>query len=384
MSQSSHEHEEHREFEDPAGVSAADTQLNEKHVRMRFESAEVREVIEKYPLTNIQTIREFERGSRKSPKLIIHSEEGWFLLKRRAKRADLENRAVWNHEVILELERMHQPVARLIGTLNTSDSMVIRGGLIYELFEFVEGRRWNQSEVETRSCGECLGQLHEVLTHFLPTVDPPSGSFHDSETVRLAISRAEDTLLRVDNGSSRNEIKTLIARISTHYREANFKLNAIGFEELEPQPIHGDWHPGNVLFSPDEKNGTLDAGRHVVAVLDFDASRYEPRVIDLANGMLHFATHTHPEISPENWPRSLSGGRLHSFCEGWSSVISNPLKREAECLPWLMIEATIAESILPIADTGLFSTVPGFPFLKMVNEKLRWIRDHSKSIANIF
>ena len=90
MSQSSRQDEEHDDFGDPTGTTGGGGPADEKLVRSRFESDEVRDVLDQYPLTNIQTIREFERGSRRSPKLIIHSEEGYFLLKRRAERADLE------------------------------------------------------------------------------------------------------------------------------------------------------------------------------------------------------------------------------------------------------------------------------------------------------
>ena len=384
MSQSSRQDEEHDDFGDPTGTTGGGGPADEKLVRSRFESDEVRDVLDQYPLTHIQTIREFERGSRRSPKLIIHSEEGYFLLKRRAERADLESRAVWNHAVILELERMDHPVARLIGTKKTGDSMVMRNGFIYELFEFVEGRRWNHSAVETFRSGECLGNIHQALVNFSPGIEPPVGSFHDSEVVRVAISRVEDTLLRVDSGSSRDEVRALVERIASHYQQANIKLKTVGYTDLEPVPIHGDWHPGNVLFSLEDKKNDVDDGSRVVAVLDFDASRSEPRVIDLANGMLHFAMRSYPGVNPEAWPRSLSGSRLHSFSQGWSSVVEPPRAPETESLPWLMIEATIAESILPIADTGKFSTVSGFEFLRMVDEKVRWIQDHSKSISNIF
>ncbi len=383
MSQSSHKDEHHTDpLGDPAETAAGGyVPIVEKLVRTQFDPQEVRDVIAHYPLKNIRTIREFERGSRRSPKVIIHSDEGEFLLKRRAKKADLELRAIWNHAVILKLEEMHQPVARLIGTTNTSDSMVMRDGLVYELFEYVDGRRWSSSVIETSRAGACLGQLHRAVCDFSPRVKPPTGTFHDSEVIRSAILRVERSILQADPSCSGDEVAALVENIKSQYLKANTKLKKAGYDQLKTQPIHGDWHPGNVLFA----NGKDDDNEgDVVAVIDFDASRCEPRVIDLANGMLHFAMRSRSNASPEAWPPSLSGGRLRAFSEGWCAAVQNPLESEFACLPWLMIEATIAESVLPIADTGKFSTVSGFGFLKMVHEKVRWIEDHSKAISEIF
>jgi hypothetical protein len=43
-------------------------------------------------------------------------------------------------------------------------------------------------------------------------------------------------------------------------------------------------------------------------------------------------------------------------------------------MPWLMIEALIAEAVLPIALTGTFGRVDGLAFLQMVQRKVRWIQ----------
>ena len=120
---------------------------------------------------------------------------------------------------------------------------------------------------------------------------------------------------------------------------------------------------------------------HVAAVVDFDASRMEPRIVDLANGILHFAMRSRPGESPERWPHTLSARRLRAFIGGWKHAVDGITVQEARATPWLMIEAAIAESVVPIAETGRFSTVPGFPFLSMVLEKVRWIKARYKAIT---
>ena len=49
---------------------------------------------------------------------------------------------------------------------------------------------------------------------------------------------------------------------------------------------------------------------------------------------------------------------------------------ELKAVPQLMCEAMIAEAVLPIAATGSFGRMPGFPFLQMVQRKTQWILAH--------
>jgi hypothetical protein len=45
-----------------------------------------------------------------------------------------------------------------------------------------------------------------------------------------------------------------------------------------------------------------------------------------------------------------------------------------------MIEALIAESVIPIAATGQFGRMGGGDFLSMVQRKVRWIRERADQL----
>ena len=55
-------------------------------------------------------------------------------------------------------------------------------------------------------------------------------------------------------------------------------------------------------------------------------------------------------------------------------------KREIKAVPHLMCEAMIAEAVLPIAATGSFGGMQGFPFLQMVESKVNWILSHKDEL----
>jgi hypothetical protein len=55
---------------------------------------------------------------------------------------------------------------------------------------------------------------------------------------------------------------------------------------------------------------------------------------------------------------------------------------ELEVIPQLMIEALVAESVLPIAATGSFGRIEGYGFLQMIERKVRWIQQHAAELAS--
>lgn len=346
--------------------------------RDRFDTDELREVLAAFPLSGVKTMREFHRGSRRSPKLIIEASEGCFLLKRRANRANQHDRVEWSHAIIAHLEHDALPVAKLVRTWDRDNSMLIRDDRVYELFEYIDGRRWDHSEAETHRAGRMLGLVHASLGAFDGTLESPGGTFHSSDIVSGAFGRLEGAIENVAPSTDLKRVREIAGELDTMYHAAARAANEAGFGTLSVQPIHGDWHPGNVLFL-DGPGGTRPGS--VVAVVDFDASREEPRIIDLANGILHFAMRALPSTNPAEWPHTLSARRMQGFLEGWTLGTGRIENRERLCLPWLMIEAVIAESVVPIAEHGRFSTVPGLPFLEMVRAKVAWIESRSNAIS---
>lgn len=346
--------------------------------RDRFGTEELREVLAAFPLSGIRTMREFHRGSRRSPKLIIEASEGDFLLKRRADRANLHDRVAWSHAVIAHLESDEQPVARLVRTWDQGNSMLVRDEKVYELFQYIEGRRCDRTEAETHRTGRTLGLMHNSLANSLLESEPPGGTFHRADTVFAAFDRLSASIPKDDPSVNVEEVVAVAAALRGAYHDAARTADDAGFATLPTQPIHGDWHPGNIVFL-DGPNGARPG--FVAAVVDFDASRAEPRIVDLANGVLHFAMRATPGMSPATWPHTLSGLRMRGFIEGWRLGVGRVENREKNILPWLMIEAAIAESVVPVADRGRFATVPGLPFLAMVRAKVEWIQSRSVAIT---
>ena len=81
--------------------------------REKFHALEIAQVLSHYDIGVIAQIREYRRGSRRSPKLKLQSERGEFLLKRKQSDQSLE-RAEASHAVQARAAAGGVPVAPLV------------------------------------------------------------------------------------------------------------------------------------------------------------------------------------------------------------------------------------------------------------------------------
>jgi len=153
------------------------------------------------------------------------------------------------------------------------------------------------------------------------------------------------------------------------YNASSVRVNELGFDSWDQQAVHGDWHPGNMLFSD----------QRVVAVLDFDSVRIAPPVTDLANGMLQFSI-VGGRPNPADWPDYFDQERLLQFLAGYKELIELD-KNKLDSLTCLMIETMIAEAVLPIAATGFFGNLSGLDFLQMILRKAKWLNKHRTKLT---
>ena len=74
--------------------------------------------------------------------------------------------------------------------------------------------------------------------------------------------------------------------------------------------------------------------------------------------------------------------RFKNFVKAYESVPDCTLSHtEIQAIPPLMIEALIAESAIPIANTGLFAGIQGYGFLRMVVRKANWMHQHANELV---
>ncbi|MBV8780904.1 MAG: phosphotransferase [Phycisphaerae bacterium] len=351
--------------------SASQTGGRGTSTRERFATDELAIVLSHFDIGVLESITEYPRGSRKAPKLLVASDHGKYLLKRRARGKDDPFKVAFCHALQLHLANKQFPLPHLIGTKRDNNSMLQWRGAVYELFEYIPGQSYPQTLEATFDSGRILGLYHKLLENFQSQWQPPSGSYHMAPSVQTGMRSILQMLTNSASRPADAAAATTVEFLMQSYHEAAEACEACGIDSWPRQIVHADWHPGNMLFRDN----------HVVAVIDYDSARLLPRVIDIANGALQFSILGGDE-DVARWPDYLDESRFKRFLRGYDEAMLLS-EGEIRTIPWLMIEALIAEAIFPIAATGNFGRMEGIAFLQMVQRKVGWMKRSSQRLIDL-
>ena len=335
--------------------------------REQFSAEELAIVMSHFDIGVIDSIVEYPRGSRKAPKLLIVAEHGKYLLKRRARGKDDPYKVAFSHALQLYLANKQFPLPHLVGTRKDNNSMLQWRNSVYELFEYIPGQAYPQTLESTFDSGRVLSLYHKLLQDFKSQWQPSGGSYHMAPSVETGLKAIPASL---QSGGDADVMK-VISYLHESYRHAADTCEHLGMDTWPKQIVHADWHPGNMLFRDNR----------VVAVIDYDSARLLPRIIDIANGVLQFSIIGGDE-DVSKWPDYLDESRFKRFLRGYDEVMLLS-QAEIRAMPYLMIEALIAEAVFPIAATGQFGRMDGTAFLQMVDRKVKWMQREADKLVEL-
>ena len=333
-------------------------QTRSSGTREQFSAEELAVVLSNYDIGVLESVVEYPRGSRRAPKLLIVSEQGKYLLKRRARGKDDPFKVAFTHSLQLYLANKQFPLPRLIGTKKENNSMLQWRNGVYEIFEYIPGQNYPQTLEATSASGKTLATFHKLLEEFRSEWQPSSGSYHAASAVDTGLKTIASNVPGTDEN---RDVLQLLNFLLSAYRKAAERSQQMGLDGWPKQIVHADWHPGNMIYHDNT----------VAAVLDYDSARLLPRIIDVSNGALQFSI-VGGDDDVSRWPDHIDESRFRQFLRGYDEVLLLS-QAEIRTIPLLMIEALIAEAVFPIAATGSFGKVEGMPFLQMVQRKIIWL-----------
>ena len=333
-----------------------------------FSSEELVRVLSHYDIGVVHQAKALSAGNRRAPKVVVVADRGTYLLKRRPRGRDDLDKVTFAHHVQTHLAAKSFPVTSLLATHDDERTTALSlENHIYEFFQYVCGSRYDGSTEATAEAGRQLATFHRHLAD-LDHPDEPgngNGSFHNASMVR----RHLQMISRDKRTAATRKMQALSKSLLIRYDKSAARVDRFGFPSWRRQVVHGDWHPGNLLFS----------GRTIIAVVDFDAIRVDPPETDLANGMLQFSI-IGDKPDPADWPDHVDEQRLYAFLNGYRQL-KRLSQRKLHSLIDLMIETMIAEAVLPVAATGFFGHLSGLDFLEMILRKTKWLRKHRKQLT---
>ena len=333
---------------------------------------QVNEIVRRWDVGLVKEIATMSGGSRTNSKSRVVCEGGTFVLKRRQSHATDIERVRFAHQVMLTAGNAGLPIALVQVARDQSTFQVCEGG-IYELFLFLSGERWRRLPNQAREAGRALATLHHAALNMPWHGNVKASCFHGNLIVVEALRRVPAAVLAQQPHAAQSPLMDLCQQLSNLYQHASEQVDDLGYDQLDSQVVHGDWHPGNILFD----------GERVSGVLDFDSARLVPAIADVANGLLQYSVRAGPSRAIDNWPHELDEALLLGFARGIASVNSGALLKLVRMVPWLMIEACIAEASIPIAKSGMFAIIPGDKMLALILRRALWIQSNAVNLARI-
>ncbi len=327
--------------------------------RQQLSQREIDQVLGHYAIGQVHSIKELAEGSVYSPKVVIDTQRGKLLLKRRARGLDIPAVVAFSHEVVLSCLKLGMCVPPLLAT-KTGNSLVQFEDHVYELFVFIEGIPFDRSPAmimsHAQQAGALLGEVHRTL-------DQVQTRF-EASTEPTIIDLTRISILKSSNLSLSQETRDQLVGLM-QYGDELAKANA-----QSTGLVHGDWHPGNMIYRASE----------IVAVCDFDNTRVGSRTREVAQAMIHFSLKTPTKgQSAQNCDPDPDLGAMRSFWQGYVSAAPQPSTARVciGLMPAVMIDEALASfpaqaaiGISPQADSMLVA----------VARKASWFDEHQSEL----
>jgi Ser/Thr protein kinase RdoA (MazF antagonist) len=122
------------------------------------------------------------------------------------------------------------------------------------------------------NCAETLGQYHRAMADVQIDGDGwgiVSLSRHHLDVLNEAVAE------RQFSEEDKRQVRQTIVQLYEMLTIADERMESLGWSDLDTIPVHGDYHQFNCRFEGDQ----------VAAMVDFDNSRLEPRIYDVAYAM---------------------------------------------------------------------------------------------------
>jgi Ser/Thr protein kinase RdoA (MazF antagonist) len=240
---------------------------------------ETRQVLAHYPIGKVAEVA--PAGGTAGKCWRVRAGGGRYFLRRRGPRTSAPEALVFDHGLRRHLVACDMPTAAPLPTAAGVTWVSLDGGA-YELYPFVEGRAFRGGEAELAETARSLARFHQAAATY-----PGRGRFSPVPK-QFAVAAPEV------GGTERVDDPALVAAAFARMTEADpafapardaaaalaRECDDEAYQSLPRYLIHGDYHPGNLLYTEDG---------HIAGIFDLDWACEQTRCRDLADLLYFFA-----------------------------------------------------------------------------------------------
>jgi homoserine kinase type II len=321
-------------------------------------------VLSHYPLGALTDVHQVKQGFA-SENCSITTTQGHFFVKRRPHRQGQAGLILAQHELMEYLRRHGFPAPTLIKTLS-GDTLLALDDRWYEIQKYIEGEPFDHDHpAHLEEAALTLGTYHSKARGFAPAMLCRLGELYTPRTVHEMLRRLGEAWQVEADPALSAVIEEL--RASTDGLATSFSQ----YGTLSHLVIHGDYYADNLIFR----------GDRIVGVVDYDKARWEPRVVELAEALIYFASSRPGQMRHIVYPGFLDWSAFSRFLRGYNET--QALKREdALALPDYVAAIWLYWSTRRLLEAGSRPD-HALEALQEVRSLVAWARDQAHAMREI-
>jgi homoserine kinase type II len=234
-------------------------------------SEEWTHVLEHYAIGALTTAPE-PGGGTANANLTLEAETGKYFLKRRNPKYAEQAFVAFDHRLMEHLApfQIGTPLAVLT---HTGERWLAWNGFVYELFPYQPGGAHDRHALtQIASAGSSLAAYHQAVESFAPPPGKDWPRYHDPLLIRAGLEEMDAELRARLSAEDYAYLRAQVEMLERDYP-------AERYQALPKCVVHGDYHPGNLKFLDDR----------VAGIFDLDWATVQPRLVDIADGVIFFA-----------------------------------------------------------------------------------------------
>jgi homoserine kinase type II len=295
---------------------------------------ELEHVLRAFGLGELRAVCRIEQGF-VNENWRVQADRGRYFLKRRHPDLSQPFLIRAQHELMRELRRAGFPAPVVVPTL-TGESFLVLGGRIYEVHQFIQGQPYDHERPQhLEEAALTLGHYHRCVEGFAPQALCRPGDLYSPALLEGNLGHLIEVWgLERDPGPVQ-----ITEGLKVHTAELDARYARHG--RVPQLVIHGDYYAGNLLFD----------GDRMVGVVDYDKARWQPRVVELAEALIYFASPRPGHLRYLVYPGCLRRELFTLFLQGYGRVITLG-EEEVRALPDIIGCIWLQVSLQRLAEKG--------------------------------